>query len=90
VHHVPRQFGDFAGTQASLDGQENDHTIAYRISGRGGVGEELGQLAVVENFRLLACHLTLDGVSLNLQALVVNERMRGKSEKVLPDQPFNS
>jgi len=31
---------------------------------------------------LLACHLTLDFESLNLQQLVVNERMRGKSEKV--------
>ena len=30
------------------------------ISGRTGVGKELGQLLVIENFRLLACHLTLD------------------------------
>ena len=63
-HHVPGEFGDFAGTQASLDRQENDDTIAERISGRAGVGEELGQLVVVENFRLLACHLTLDAESL--------------------------
>ena len=59
-NHIPAQVGDFAGAQASLHRQEHDRTIAEWVSRRAGVGEELGQLAVVENFRLLACHLTLD------------------------------
>ena len=82
-HHIPGEFGDFAGTQASLHREENDDPIAKRVSGRTGVGKELGQLPVIENFCLLACHLTLDAESLNLRQLVVNERMRYKSEKVL-------
>jgi hypothetical protein len=72
-NHVPGEFGDFAGAQASLYREENDDAIAKRVSGRAGVGEELGQLFVVENFRLLACHLTLDAESLNRAQLVVNQ-----------------
>ena len=81
-HHIPCELGDFAGAQAGFHRQKNDDAIAEGISGLTGVGEELDQLLVVENFCLLACHLTLDVESLNLQQLVVNERMRAKSEKV--------
>ena len=71
---------NMAGTKASLYGQENDDPIAQGISGAGGIGEELRQLVVVENFYLLACHLTLDAESLNRAQLVVNERIRSKSQ----------
>ena len=46
-HHVPGEFGDFAGAQASFHRQENDDAIAKRVSGlywrRRGAG-------------LIACH----------------------------------
>ena len=45
-HHVPRQVGDLAGAQAGLDRQENDDTVAFRISGRGGVDEEVFDLLI--------------------------------------------
>jgi hypothetical protein len=51
--HVPGQVGDLTGTQASLDREANNHTITEWVSGRTGVGEELGQLAVVEDFACL-------------------------------------
>jgi hypothetical protein len=81
-HHIPSEFGDFAGTQASFHRQKNNDAIANGVSGCAGVGEELAQLLIIENFCLLACHLNLDGESLNRQQLVVNERMRCKSKKV--------
>ena len=39
-------------------------------------------MVVVENFGLLACHLTLDGMSLNRQQMVVNTIINARETRL--------
>ena len=53
-HHVPGQFGDLTGPQASLGGQQDDHTIAEAMPGAGSKNKEVVDVVKREYLGLLA------------------------------------
>ena len=55
-HHVPGQVGDLTGAQASLGGQQDDHTVTKGMSGAAGKNKEVVDVAKGEYFCLLARH----------------------------------
>ena len=60
-HHVPGQFGNLTGPQASLGGKQDDHAIAEGMPGAGNKNQEVIDVAKGEYF----CLLTWHGVSLS-------------------------
>ena len=58
-HHVPGQVGDLTGPQASLAGQQDDHSVTERMSGAIGKHQEVIDVAKRKNFCLLAWHTAL-------------------------------
>ena len=55
-HHVPGQVGDFTGAQASLGGQQDDHTVTKGMPGAVGKDKEVADVANREYFCLFASH----------------------------------
>ena len=55
-HHVPGQVGDLTGPQASLGGQQDDHTVTEGMPGAAGKNKEVVDVAKREYFCLLASH----------------------------------
>jgi len=55
-HHVPGQIGDLTGTQARLDGQQDDHTVTEGMSGAACKNQEVADVANREYFCLFASH----------------------------------
>ena len=54
--HVPGQVGDLTSPQASLGGQQDDHTVAERVPGAAGKNQEVVDVANREYFCLFASH----------------------------------
>ena len=54
--HVPGQVGDLTGPQASLGGQQDDHTVTERMPGAAGKNQEVVDVANGEYFCLFASH----------------------------------
>ena len=55
-HHVPGQVGDLTGPQASLGGQQDDHTVTEGMSGAAGKNKEVVDVAKRKYFCLFAWH----------------------------------
>ena len=55
-HHVPGQVGDLNGPQASLGGQQDDHTVTEGMPGAAGKNKEVVDVAKRKYFCLLASH----------------------------------
>ena len=56
-HHVPGQVGDLTGPQASLGGQQDDHTVTEGMSGATGKNKEVVDVAKRKYFCLFAWHV---------------------------------
>jgi hypothetical protein len=56
-HHVPGQLGDLTGTEASLGGQQDDHTVTEGMPGATGKNQEVVDVAKGKYFCLPAWHI---------------------------------
>ena len=54
--HVPFQVGDLTGPQASLGGEQDDHSIAEGMPGATSIDKEVVDVANREYFCLFASH----------------------------------
>ena len=51
--HVPGQVGDLTGPQASLGGQQDDHTVTERVPGAARENQEVVDVAMESIFACL-------------------------------------
>ncbi len=58
-HHVPCQFGDLAGTKASLDRQQYDETVAKGEAGMIGEKEKIVDMVSRKYLGLLTRHIVI-------------------------------
>src|ERR1022692_3877673 len=55
--HVPGQLGDLTGPQASLGGEQDDHTVTEGMPGAGGKNQEVFHVVKRKYFCLLTGHI---------------------------------
>jgi hypothetical protein len=92
-NHIPCQLGDFCGTKAGLNREQNDQTVAIRMPRALGEKQEIVDVICRKYLGLFACHLAqikcdtiLEHSNLRANGNFANEKLYSFRQNAYPNK----